>query len=241
MTKPKGGTMTTSVKKDRSQARVVPGALIVLTTIGLIALPWPLTFVGLVTVAVIAATELNKLDREIYTRRFFLRSSIERCDLMEWSLLVVWPFVLTHVAYQSGRAALTLVIFAVFVSDVSAFYGGRRYGRTKLAPRISPGKSYEGVACGLVGGGLVATIVWWVANIWPQTQFPLGWGTTVLLTLVLVLAGIAGDLNESYLKRLANIKDSGTFLRGHGGMLDRIDSLLTASVLAAVFVAMGWL
>lgn len=229
--------MATTVKKDQSQARVVPGALIVLVTIGIIALPWPLMSAGLCAVALVALSELLKIRRDMPAQKLGPTASIT----IETVLVITMPVVLVYVGNNSGRAALTLVIFGIFVSDVAAFYGGRKFGKTKLATSISPGKTYEGVLCGLIGGVAVSAIVWGFANLWPEAALPQPLGTTVLLMIALVLCGIVGDLNESYLKRRANIKDSGTFLQGHGGMLDRIDSLLTAGLLAALFVSAGWL
>lgn len=230
--------MATTIKRDHSQDRVAPAILIVLVTTGIIALPWPLAFAGFAVAAMVAGKELKKLGWPVGHNGFRWN---KWCYNLEWLLLGIWPFLLTFIGYQSGRSALVLVIFAVFVSDVAAWWGGGKFGKHKMVPSISPGKSYEGVVCGLVAGALVSVIVWSVANIWPEAALPQPLGITVLLTALLVLCGIVGDLNESYLKRLADIKDSGTFLRGHGGMLDRIDSLLTASVLAALFVASGLL
>ena len=230
--------MATTIKKDRSDDRVVSGACIALVAVGIIALPWPLAFVGLVTVASVAGSELSKLGWPVGHNGFRWN---KLCYNLEWTLLGLWPVLLTYIDYQSGRSALTLVVFGIFVSDVAAYYGGRQFGRHKLAVSISPGKSYEGVFCGLAGGLLVAAVVWNVANIWPEAAFPQPLGVTLVLMAAMVLCGVAGDLNESYLKRLANIKDSGTVLRGHGGMLDRLDSMFSAAILAALFAALGWL
>jgi phosphatidate cytidylyltransferase len=109
-----------------------------------------------------------------------------------------------------------MVIFA----DTGAFYTGRLIGRHKLAPRISPGKTIEGV----VGGLVTATAAGPLSRMTFFHEIPM-YHALVLGALIGVL-GPAGDLSESLLKRGAEVKDSGTLLPGHGGMLDRIDSIL---------------
>ena len=108
---------------------------------------------------------------------------------------------------------------------------GSAVGRHKLAPRISPGKTWEGLAGGLAGGIVGALIV---------RRFGLQWipvAHAVVLAVLVTLGGVAGDLAESLLKRWAGVKDSGVFLPGHGGFYDRIDSLLFAGPVLAAFVA----
>jgi phosphatidate cytidylyltransferase len=118
---------------------------------------------------------------------------------------------------------LILAMVAVYVGDIFAYYGGRALGRRKLAPVISPKKTWEGAIAGLAGsvaGALLAPL--WFARALPVRH-------AVALGLLLGVVGIAGDLSESLLKRAADVKDSGTLLPGHGGILDRIDSLLFAA------------
>jgi len=123
----------------------------------------------------------------------------------------------------SWLAVLTAVTVG---SDTGAYYAGRRFGRTKLCPNISPGKTVAGAVGGLVAGSLAAALV---AALLPSGPSP--W-LALVLGMVLVPVGIAGDLTESIIKRATGTKDSGTILAGHGGLLDRIDSLLlTAPVL----------
>lgn len=118
---------------------------------------------------------------------------------------------------------LILAMVAVYVGDIFALYGGRTFGRHKLAPVISPKKTWEGAVAGLVGsvaGALLAPL--WFARGLPVRH-------ALALGLLLGSVGIAGDLAESLLKRAAAVKDSGALLPGHGGILDRIDSLLFAA------------
>ncbi len=126
-------------------------------------------------------------------------------------------------ARERGEDLIALALFAVYCGDTFAYFGGRAFGKHKLAPRISPGKTIEGAAFGLVGSVLGATL----APLWFFQRLPLG--HALLLGAILGSAGILGDLAESLLKRASDVKDSGGLLPGHGGMLDRIDSLLLAA------------
>jgi phosphatidate cytidylyltransferase len=121
---------------------------------------------------------------------------------------------------EQGAWRLTLLLVVVILSDTFAFFLGHALGRHRLAPAISPGKSVEGAVGGLVGGILGALAV-------RHLGLPdLSLAHAVALGVGVAALGIVGDLNESLLKRWAGVKDSGTLLPGHGGMLDRLDSLL---------------
>jgi phosphatidate cytidylyltransferase len=121
---------------------------------------------------------------------------------------------------DEGAWRIVLLLFIVFFSDTFAFFVGYAFGRRRLAPAVSPGKSVEGAIGGLIGGILGALAV-------RQLGLPdLPLVHTVALGLAVAAMGIVGDLDESLLKRWAGVKDSGTLFPGHGGMLDRLDSLL---------------
>jgi phosphatidate cytidylyltransferase len=113
-----------------------------------------------------------------------------------------------------------LLLTTIMTGDSAALFVGTAVGRHKMAPRISPGKTWEGLAGGLAGSVAGALVVRQVALRW----LPLS--HAVVLALLVALAGTAGDLAESLLKRWAGVKDSGALFPGHGGMLDRLDSLL---------------
>lgn len=128
-----------------------------------------------------------------------------------------------------GVAWIFFILFIVFAGDVGAFYAGRFFGRHKLSPAISPGKTIEGSIggmglCLLVGYGFMRLFL-------PHLNSPM----IFLLFIVMNIAAQAGDLFESELKRAGHIKDSGNILPGHGGMLDRIDALLFAAPVAYIF------
>ena len=115
---------------------------------------------------------------------------------------------------------LSFFFLVIMGSDTGAYYVGQAFGKHKLAPKISPGKTWEGVAGGVVAGLLMATL----SHYWFFKNLPLKWALP--LAAVMTTLGIIGDLTESALKRGAGAKDAANILPGHGGMLDRLDSLL---------------
>lgn len=137
-------------------------------------------------------------------------------------LLVLVPAWLALVKlHEHGPRLMFFLIVLVVAADVGAYFSGRRFGRNKLAPRVSPGKTWEGVFGGMIGAALVSIVgVYWFSV--PATPF-------ILLSLAAVVASIVGDLTESLFKRHAGVKDSGSLLPGHGGVLDRVDSVTAAA------------
>lgn len=123
-------------------------------------------------------------------------------------------------APKMAAKLLTLFFMVVFAGDTGAYYTGRSIGRNKLAPRVSPGKTVEGVIGGLAGNVLAAV----AAHYWffPELKIP----HAVPLALAMGFLGVTGDLCESMLKRGAKAKDAGKIIPGHGGLLDRLDSML---------------
>jgi phosphatidate cytidylyltransferase len=123
---------------------------------------------------------------------------------------------------EDGEDLLMLAFACVMLSDTGAYYVGRTLGRHKMSPRLSPKKTWEGAA-----GGLLASVAGGcLAHFWFYQRLPLA--HAIILGLLLGVAGIFGDLAESTLKRAAGVKDSSGLLPGHGGVLDRLDSLLFA-------------
>jgi phosphatidate cytidylyltransferase len=150
-------------------------------------------------------------------------------------LLVILPTWAAMMRLQSISAWLLLAAMAlVWVADVAAYFTGRAFGRHKLAPRISPGKTWEGVAGAVVGVVLYGLIVVSASPLAAHIGWPLA-GVAMLL-LVLTALSVIGDLFESLLKRHAQIKDSSQLLPGHGGILDRIDSLTSTLPVVALMV-----
>jgi phosphatidate cytidylyltransferase len=130
--------------------------------------------------------------------------------------------VSTRVGFEPVLSAHLLSFFFLVLmgGDAGAYYIGRAIGKHKLAPTISPGKTWEGVVGGVVAALLMATL----AHYWFFRELPLKWALP--LALVMTIVGILGDLTESALKRGAGAKDAAHILPGHGGILDRLDSLL---------------
>jgi phosphatidate cytidylyltransferase len=144
-----------------------------------------------------------------------------------------------------GLGFLLSVLVLVWMADIAAYFGGKTWGRRKLAPTISPGKSWEGALSGLLGVFVLAT-----AWLWADAQ---GWGDhsslyarlwakgpawAVLSLLFLVTMSVVGDLVESLVKRSAGVKDSSQLLPGHGGVLDRVDALLPVLPLAMMLATL---
>jgi phosphatidate cytidylyltransferase len=121
----------------------------------------------------------------------------------------------------------------VWVADTAAFFAGRRFGRHKLAPQVSPGKTWEGVAGAYVAVAVYAALCAYLGAGGLHARAVLTW---VCVALVLTALSVVGDLYESWLKRNAGVKDSGALLPGHGGVLDRIDALLAAMPPAALAI-----
>ncbi len=149
--------------------------------------------------------------------------------------LVILPTWAAMVALHAVSVWLLLAAMAlVWVADIAAYFVGRAFGRHKLAPAISPGKTWEGVA-GAVAGVMIYGAI--VLNYSPLAgHVPLAAPWLALLLLLLTAVSVMGDLFESLLKRQAGIKDSSNLLPGHGGILDRIDALTSTLPLAALFL-----
>ncbi|HTN31719.1 MAG TPA: phosphatidate cytidylyltransferase [Pseudomonas sp.] len=142
-------------------------------------------------------------------------------------LLKHWPL---------GNWLIVAVMVLVWVADIGAYFSGRAFGKRKLAPKVSPGKSWEGVFGGLLAS-LLVTLGVGLYRDWTSSELMLA----LLGAAVVVLISVVGDLTESMFKRQAGIKDSSNLLPGHGGVLDRIDSLTAAvPVFAALLWAAGW-
>lgn len=138
------------------------------------------------------------------------------------ALAPTW-YALTRMAetWPHGRQWVFFALLLAFGADIGAYFAGRAFGRVKLAPRVSPGKTWEGV----LGGMLLALGVAWGASAW----FGVPASRLVPLGLLAAAFSVVGDLTESLFKRASGLKDSGTLIPGHGGVLDRIDSVLAAT------------
>ena len=200
-----------------------------------------LTGVVLIAIALVAAVVGGDLFAyfvaAIATAMFFEWTRIVRGWGAGWYLLgfiyAVLPAISLLWIRERDAHGLELLLWALIVTwstDIGAYFAGRRFGRRKLAPAISPGKTVEG----LYGGIAAATLIggaWVLAN---------GLGLPLLvLAPMLALAAQGGDLFESGMKRRAGVKDSGAWLPGHGGVLDRLDGLVPVAVLTVAAQLLG--
>lgn len=155
-----------------------------------------------------------------------------RPGMLALGAVYIGPALAALIWLRAGSQGLSRVLFlaaVVWAGDVGAYIAGRALGGPRLAPRISPGKTWSGA----LGGTLCAVLAGVVA--WPGDT-----ARAALVALLLSVVAQAGDLLESALKRHFGVKDSGRIIPGHGGMLDRLDGVLTAAPVAALLAWAGW-
>ncbi|MEQ8857849.1 MAG: phosphatidate cytidylyltransferase [Pseudomonadales bacterium] len=137
-----------------------------------------------------------------------------------------WMGLVVIRAEPGGANWVLWLLFLVWGADIGAYFAGRRFGRRKLAPQVSPGKTWEGLI-----GGIVVSLLLTLVMLVPMGAFALWW---VPVIVGLVVVSVFGDLFESVMKRARGVKDSGALLPGHGGVLDRIDSVVAVLPVFAV-------
>jgi phosphatidate cytidylyltransferase len=167
-----------------------------------------------------------------------------RCAVGIALLWLAWTAIL--LAHDIGVNFLLSVLCIVWAADIAAYFGGRAFGRRKLAPTISPGKSWEGVASGVLGVAALA-LLWMAvesrwnlgsASVFRLLRQRLDWPGLALGLVLLAGLSVVGDLFESLVKRAAGAKDSSRLLPGHGGVLDRIDALLPVLPAALALISL---
>lgn len=171
---------------------------------------------------IVAFVSISSLGLAVIFHNSKFKVSLMSLSLSVFAALYVslFAFIPAVQSLPNGRALLWLTLFCVWTGDTLAYYGGRRFGKTKLTP-LSPGKSREGALCGFLGSIAVGALIGHFTVIGTAHGFILGAFVGVFAPL--------GDLAESFWKRELGIKDLGTILPGHGGVLDRCDSLLFAA------------
>jgi len=132
---------------------------------------------------------------------------------------------------EAGRNFVFLALLATFASDTSAFFVGRTLGRHHMAPRISPAKTWEGAIAGLFGAVIISLLF----TLSTPLQVPLSYSQAIFLGVLVSVFGQIGDLVESMLKRNAGVKESGSLMPGHGGLLDRMDSVVFTGVVVYLY------
>ena len=152
--------------------------------------------------------------------------------LVGWAVLI--PTGLAMLDLRTGHPWWLLGMMSlVWVADISAYFAGRKYGKTKLAPSISPGKTWEGVAGAILGVSVCVLLAW---SFSPYSKHVAFLPTVLMASWCWVGLAVIGDLFESAIKRQAGVKDSGALLPGHGGLLDRIDALTSTLPIAALAI-----
>jgi phosphatidate cytidylyltransferase len=159
---------------------------------------------------------------------------------MLYAITIISCFAAIVILFKVSATYLLSVMALVWIADIGAYFSGKAFGKRKLAPTISPGKSWEGA----IGGGiwvlLLSSLVilfggpYLADTFVVKMQASLGWVATLAILVVITAASVVGDLFESQLKRRAGVKDSSNLLPGHGGVLDRIDALIPVLPLAAL-------
>jgi phosphatidate cytidylyltransferase len=154
------------------------------------------------------------------------RPLLARVVMLGLGLDLLWicghGVVYLHQAH--GGEVLLYMLTLVWLADIGAYFSGRKFGKRKLAPSISPGKTWEGVY-----GGVLVNLIWILLVFWLIDGWGIGLLPFVMIGIATVAISVVGDLFESVLKREAGVKDSGQLLPGHGGVLDRIDSVIAAT------------
>ncbi len=231
-------------------AVVMLGALEWARLSGLSVLLWQSVFLALMAIALsVAATMISHVDFNYWAlavttagwllgavllvrikaiHKITAGPHVLRAALGFLVLLPCWiALIFLHGYGKDGPVLVLFVLVLIWASDSCAYFAGRRWGRVKLAPVISPGKTREGVYGALAGAVICGVILAWMK---PDLG---GLLATIPLCILTCLVSVEGDLFESLIKRQADVKDSGNLLPGHGGILDRIDSVTAA---APVFV-----
>lgn len=158
-----------------------------------------------------------------------------------YAISLLGCFLAIAALYQRSPGYLLSVMAMVWIADIGAYFAGKNFGRRRLAPTISPGKTWEGAIGGwlfVLAGVSIVAIRPEMADTFPAALLAAqGWAGLVASTTLIVAASIVGDLFESQLKRRADMKDSSRLLPGHGGVLDRVDAMVPALPLAALLAS----
>jgi phosphatidate cytidylyltransferase len=214
-------TRLVGLATPRDRLLYVSGVLLLILAI------WPLLDHTTLMGGLLAVVVLGWCGAVLWLRRYARRPDHQDRSLavgIAGVVVLVAPWVaFMELHGEFGPGYVLFLFLLVWAADVGAYFAGRRWGRRKLAPAISPGKTWEGV-----GGAGMATLILALAGA-VLLEVGARWPVFMMICLITVGFSIAGDLFESMLKRQCGVKDSGSLLPGHGGVLDRVDSLTAAA------------
>ena len=153
-------------------------------------------------------------------------------------LALAWMAAIFLLGISRGGLLMVAMVLVVATADIGAYFSGKHFGRHKLVPAVSPAKTWEGFWGGVLACFLLAVLAWYAL---PVQMAHIGFGSVAAVVMVTGVASVVGDLTVSMVKRESGVKDSGTLLPGHGGVLDRLDSLCAAApVFALGLLLVGW-
>ena len=160
-------------------------------------------------------------------------------SLMGFLILVpAWMSAIFLLSFPRGGLMLVVMVVVVASADIGAYFSGKRFGKHKLAVLVSPAKTWEGFWGGIAACVLLAMLLWYLL---PDQAAHIGLASVIAVTVTTALASVVGDLSVSMVKRESGVKDSGSLLPGHGGVLDRLDSMCGAApVFALGLLLAGW-
>ena len=166
------------------------------------------------------------------------RNAVIRSAIGVLILVPAWMSAVYLLSFPPGGLLLVAMVIVVATADIGAYFAGRRYGKHKLAVLVSPAKTWEGFWGGVTACTLLSVLLWYLL---PQREAHIGLAAVVAVIITTALASVIGDLTVSMVKRESGVKDSGSLLPGHGGVLDRLDSLCAAApVFALGLLLVGW-
>jgi phosphatidate cytidylyltransferase len=167
------------------------------------------------------------------------RGMWQRCVIGVLVLVPAWASLQQLKTYEQSNFLILLLMFLIWGADIGAYFSGRAFGNKKLAPEVSPGKSWAGLYGGMLTAALIVLAMTFASS---DLQFESAlWWQFFAVCMLVMLVSVLGDLSESMFKRNRGIKDSSNLLPGHGGVLDRIDSLVAAGpVYALLLIIIGW-
>lgn len=174
-----------------------------------------------------------------YPASGLLWGSVAMRSLMGLLMLALgWMSAIFLLSLSSGGTLMVAMVLVVATADIGAYFSGKRFGKHKLAQAVSPAKTWEGFWGGVLACLLLSILAWYLL---PVQMAHIGFGSVAAVVLVTGVASVVGDLTVSMVKRESGVKDSGNLLPGHGGVLDRLDSLCAAApVFALGLLLVGW-